>query len=84
MMTERLEAVPPSAKLVYLVLDYNGVLTQQQITEKSRLPKRTVRDALDRLGERDIVSKERYIPDARQNTHRITGRICEENQAAVR
>src|SRR6056297_1015406 len=68
--------LPPSAKLVLKVLEYNGGLTQKQIVENSRLSQRTVRDALDRLQEADVVEKDIYIPDARQNLYRL--RIDEE------
>jgi len=63
--------LPPSAKLVLKVLEYNGGLTQKGIVERSRLSQRTVRDALARLVENDIVEKEIYIPDARQNLYRL-------------
>jgi len=53
------------------VLEYNGGLTQKQIVENSRLSQRTVRDALDRLQEADVVEKDIYIPDARQNLYRL-------------
>lgn len=68
---ELVQDLPPSAKLVLKVLEYNGGLTQKQIVEKSRLSQRTVRDALDRLQEHDIVEKDIYIPDARQNIYRL-------------
>ena len=67
-MSERTIAdVPPSAKLVYKVLEYNGGLTQKEIVERSMLSQRTVRDALARLREIGVVSEEVHIPDARQN-----------------
>jgi DNA-binding MarR family transcriptional regulator len=69
--TERVRELPPSAKLVFKVLEYNGGLTQKRIVEKSRLSQRTVRDALDRLLEADLVEKEVYIPDARQSLYRL-------------
>ncbi len=71
MSQETLRDLPPSAKLVVKVLEYNGGLTQKQIVEKSRLSQRTVRDALDRLQSGDLVEKEIYIPDARQNLYRL-------------
>ena len=72
-MPERsLEDVPPSAKLVYKVLEYNGALTQKQIVEQSMLSQRTVRDALSRLREVGVVTEEVYIPDARQNLYELT------------
>lgn len=64
--------VPPSAKLVYKVLEYNGALTQKEIVERSMLSQRTVRDALGRLKDIDVVSEEVYIPDARQNLYRLS------------
>jgi len=64
--------LPPSGKLVLKVLEYNGGLTQKQIVEKSRLSQRTVRDALDRLQEQDIVEKNIYVPDARQNLYTLS------------
>jgi len=72
-MSERTIAdVPPSAKLVYKVLEYNGPLTQKEIVERSMLSQRTVRDALARLRAIDLVSEEVYIPDARQDLYQLT------------
>lgn len=71
-MSERpIEDVPPSAKLVYKVLEYNGGLTQKEIVERSMLSQRTVRDALARLREIGIVTEEIYIPDARQSLYEL-------------
>jgi DNA-binding MarR family transcriptional regulator len=64
--------LPPSAKLVLKVLEYNGGLTQKQIVENSRLSQRTVRDALERLQNAEVVEKDIYIPDARQNLYRLS------------
>jgi DNA-binding MarR family transcriptional regulator len=66
-----IEDLPPSAKLVLKVLEYDGGLTQKGIVEESRLSQRTVRDALDRLVEAGVVEKDIYIPDARQNLYRL-------------
>jgi len=71
-MDDAIHDLPPSAKLVLKVLEYNGGLTQKEIVEKSRLSQRTVRDALDRLQESDLVEKDIYIPDARQNLYRLS------------
>ncbi|WP_435097502.1 MarR family transcriptional regulator [Halarchaeum sp. P4] len=71
MNEETVQDLPPSAKLVLKVLEYNGGLTQKEIVEKSRLSQRTVRDALERLQENDIVQKDIYIPDARQNLYQL-------------
>lgn len=69
---ELVQDLPPSAKLVLKVLEYNGGLTQKQIVENSRLSQRTVRDALDRLQDAEVVDKDIYIPDARQNLYRLS------------
>ncbi|MFW5965687.1 MAG: helix-turn-helix transcriptional regulator [Halodesulfurarchaeum sp.] len=68
----QVDDLPPSAKLVLKVLEYNGGLTQKQIVDKSRLSQRTVRDALDRLQDRTIVEKNIYVPDARQNLYSLS------------
>jgi DNA-binding Lrp family transcriptional regulator len=67
-----IEDAPPSAKLVYKVLQYNGSLTQKAIVEKSMLSQRTVRDAIDRLEELGIIRESVYIPDARQSLYELT------------
>lgn len=69
---EDLEDLPPSAKLVYKVLEYDGPLTQKQIVAESMLSARTVRYALDRLENIGIVDEGIYLEDARQNLYRIT------------
>jgi DNA-binding MarR family transcriptional regulator len=79
---ELVQDLPPSAKLVLKVLEYNGGLTQKQIVEKSRLSQRTVRDALDRLQGAGVVEKDIYIPDARQNLYRLSMDDEEEEEAA--
>lgn len=80
MMSEMttIDDAPPSAKLVYKVLEYNGALTQKEIVERSMLSQRTVRDALTRLQELEIVSERVYIPDARQNLYELSP-IAEDN-----
>lgn len=64
--------LPPSAKLVLKVLEYNSELTQKQIVNKTRLSQRTVRDALGRLQDQKVIEKSLYIPDARQNLYAIS------------
>lgn len=69
----KVDDLPPSAKLVYKTLEYNGELTQQQIIEESLLPSRTVRYALQRLQETGTVTKEVHFPDARQSRYYVCG-----------
>ena len=69
---EGLDDLPPSAKLVFKVLEYNGSLTQKGIVEESMLSARTVRYALERLEEIDTVEEDVYFADARQNLYQLT------------
>ena len=68
---EELSDLPPSAKLVYKVLEYNGPMTQKDIVEESMLSARTVRYALERLEDIEIVTEDVYFADARQNLYEI-------------
>jgi predicted transcriptional regulator len=68
---EELSDLPPSAKLVYKVLEYNGPMTQKGIVEESMLSARTVRYALERLEDIDTVEEDVYFADARQNLYEI-------------
>jgi len=73
-LSERLVDVPPSAKLVYKVLEYEGPLTQKDITSKTFLPVRTVRRALQLLEKRGLVGEVPNIRDLRQKLYYIKGR----------
>ena len=68
---EEIADLPPSAKLVYKVLEYNGPLTQKGIVEESMLSARTVRYAHERLDEVGVVEEDVYFADARQNLYEI-------------
>ncbi len=72
--TDRWEAVrdlPPSAKLVAKVLDYNETLTQSEIAEETLLPPRTVRYALSRLEDEDVVNARFSFADARKRLYSL-------------
>lgn len=73
---EELTDLPPSAKLVFKVLEYNGPMTQKGIVEESMLSARTVRYALERLEEIDVVEEDVYFADARQNLYEITPEVA--------
>ena len=79
---EELADLPPSAKLVYKVLEYDGPLTQKGIVEESMLSARTVRYALERLDEAGVVEEDVYFADARQNLYEITDSAAEAEAAA--
>ncbi|AWB28094.1 MarR family transcriptional regulator [Halococcoides cellulosivorans] len=80
---EGIEDLPPSAKLVYKVLEYNGPLTQKGIVQESMLSARTVRYALERLEDADVVEEDIYFADARQNIYELTVEDTEETDTAV-
>lgn len=69
---ETLDDLPPSAKLVFKVLEYSGPLTQKGIVEESMLSARTVRYALERLEGISVVDEDVYFADARQNLYQLT------------
>jgi len=74
---ETLSDLPPSAKLVYKVLEYDGPLTQKGIVEESMLSARTVRYALERLDEVGVIEEDVYFADARQNLYEIAEEATE-------
>lgn len=78
---EDIADLPPSAKLVYKVLEYNGPLTQKGIVQESMLSARTVRYALERLDEIGVIEEDVYFADARQNLYEITDEFAEPEAA---
>jgi len=78
-----LEDLPPSAKLLFKVLEYDGPLTQKQIVEESMLSARTVRYALERLENIGIVEEDIYFADARQNLYSITADAPSDSEQGV-
>lgn len=70
-VNESLADLPPSAKLVFKVLQYDGPLTQKQIVEETMLSPRTVRYAIERLDDIGMVSERVYFADARQSLYEL-------------
>lgn len=68
---ERLRELPPSAKLVAKVLEVDEPLSQAQLAEESLLPDRTVRYALTRLQEHNLVSARYSLQDARKQVYML-------------
>ena len=66
---ERLRELPPSAKLVAKVLEIEAPLSQSGVAEESLLPDRTVRYALNRLEESDLVDSRYSFKDARKQVY---------------
>jgi DNA-binding MarR family transcriptional regulator len=69
---ERLSDLPPSAKLVAKVLETEQPLSQGQLAEESLLPDRTVRYALNRLEETDLVESRYSFTDARKQVYYLS------------
>jgi DNA-binding MarR family transcriptional regulator len=69
---EAVADLPPSAKLVAKVLEYNDRLTQSQLAEETMLPPRTVRYALTRLEEVDAVESRFSFTDARKRVYALS------------
>lgn len=73
---ETIHALPPSAKLVLKVIEQEGTMTQSELAEQSRLPRRTVRDASARLQEIGLVEERPYFRDARQSLYSLVATPC--------
>jgi DNA-binding MarR family transcriptional regulator len=58
---DRLVNLSPSAKLVFRVLQHNHPLTSQEIADRTLLPQRTARYALNKLDDADLI-EERVDP----------------------
>ncbi len=67
----KIEGFSPSMKLILNILENYGSLTQKEISKLSRLPTRTVRYALNRLKDEDVLEEREYFQDARQCLYRI-------------
>ena len=65
------EGLPPSAKLVLKVLEYNEELTQKELVQETLLPSRTVRYALSRLESARLVKVRFSTLDARKRIYSI-------------
>ena len=63
--------LPPSAKLVFKILSYEGNLTQKDIVNATGLPERTVRYALDLLLKKRLITHHPYLSDARQTVYGV-------------
>lgn len=63
--------LPPSAKLVAKVLQYNDRLTQSQLATETMLPARTVRYALTRLEDAGAVESRFSFTDARKRVYAL-------------
>jgi DNA-binding MarR family transcriptional regulator len=58
--------LPPSSKTVLEILGTGGAMTHKDIVQKSHLAPRTVRYALKKLKERELIIEKFNFRDARQ------------------
>jgi predicted transcriptional regulator len=58
--------LPPSSKAVLRILDSGGAMTHKDIVSKSHCSPRTVRYALKRLKEHELIIEKMNIRDMRQ------------------
>jgi predicted transcriptional regulator len=59
-------SLPPSSKTVLQILDNGGAMTHKDLVVKSKLAPRTVRYALKKLKERQMIIEKFNFRDARQ------------------
>jgi DNA-binding Lrp family transcriptional regulator len=78
---EKIDELPPSAKLVFKVLEYNRQMTQKEISEETRLSVRTVRYALNRLTEEGIVEQVPCLTDGRQTLYDLNDDLGDEQDS---
>jgi len=64
--------LPPSAKLVAVVLEHNGTLNQRELAAESLLPERTVRLGLEKLQQVDVVESRTSLQDARKRLYSLS------------
>ena len=67
-----LEGVPPAAKYVFKLLVTEGEMTQKELIESTGLPNRTVRNALNILKEKEVISQRAHLRDARQSIYFVS------------
>jgi len=79
---QKIGHLPPSAKLVYAIIRTNRQMTQKDIIRESYLPERTVRYALSRLKEEDVLTEYLSLADARQSLYRLAVREKEPARAS--
>ena len=71
-LRDAIQDLPPSAKLVALVLEYEGTLSQQEIAAESLLPERTVRLGLEQLQQVDVAEARTSLQDARRRLYSLS------------
>jgi len=65
-------SLSPSSKFILYLLKQRGPLKQQEIIEKTLLPKRTTAYALKKLQEKNFIKKSKDLIDKRVSIFEIT------------
>jgi len=71
-LRDAIQDLPPSAKLVAIILEHEVTLSQQEIAAESLLPERTVRLGLEQLQEVDVVEARTSLQDARKRLYTLS------------
>lgn len=71
-LAKELLAMPASSKFLLKILEYEGSMSQKELTIKTLLPDRTVRLALKHLLEKGYIKRKVSIRDARQKIYEIS------------
>ena len=71
-LRDSVQDLPPSAKLVAIVLEHNGILSQQELAAESLLPERTVRLGIEKLQQVDVVESRTSLRDARKRLYSLS------------
>jgi len=75
-------SLPPSSRTVLQVLDNGGAMTHKDLVTKSKLAPRTVRYALKKLKERQMIIEKFNFRDARQIIYQNRPRQTNETKKA--
>jgi NAD+ kinase len=70
-LAEDMLKMPPSAKLILKTLEYEGALSQKELSVRTMLPERTVRLSLSHLISGGYVKRKTSLRDARQRIYEL-------------
>jgi NAD+ kinase len=70
-LAKDLLSAPPSAKLILKTLEYEGALSQKDLSARTMLPERTVRLSVSHLLDLGYVKKKTSMRDARQKIYEL-------------
>lgn len=68
---QRVRDLPPSATFVAIILEANGPLSTDSLSNRSLLSVRTVRYALDRLDDEGLIETRTRDTDGRTRVYRL-------------